>query len=175
MNVNLFVAFTTLAFLNACKGKNPEPLTEQEISRTRKELVEENKRNHQEEIVAIKKFIATSAWPMQETSTGLHYWIYEPGKGKKAEKDDRVIITYTISLLDGTLCYQTDSESAKEIHIGHGSIETGMHEALQLMHAGDKARFIFPSHLAFGLTGDSQKIPQRATLLYDIHMLRIIE
>jgi len=175
MNINLIVAFTTLAFLNACKGKSPAPLSEQEILRTRKELVEENKRNHQEEIAVIKNFIAASAWPMQETTTGLHYWIYEQGNGKKAQKDDRVMITYSISLLDGTLCYQTNTENAKEIHIGHGNIESGLHEALQLMHAGDKARFIFPSHLAFGLTGDSQKIPQRATLLYDIHMLRIIE
>jgi len=175
MNINLIAAFTTLVILNSCKEKKPGPLTEQEIARTRKELVEENKRNHQEEIVAIKDFIAKTKWPMQETTTGLHYWIYEEGGGKQAKKDDRVIITYTISLLDGTLCYQTDTQNAKEIHIGHGSIESGLHEALPLMHSGDRARFIFPSHLAFGFTGDSQKIPQRATLLYDIHMLRIIE
>jgi FKBP-type peptidyl-prolyl cis-trans isomerase len=41
------------------------------------------------------------------------------------------------------------------------------------MRAGDKARFIFPSHLAFGFTGDSQKIPQNASVIYDIQLLRI--
>lgn len=175
MNMYFFVFLTLLTFLNACREKSITPPSEQEIARTKNELVEENKRNHQVEIAAIKTFIDTSNWPMQETRTGLHYWIYEPGNGESAKKDDHVLITYTISLLDGTICYKTDTENAKEIHIGHGQIETGLHEALQLMHAGDKARFIFPSHLAFGLTGDSQKIPQRASLVYDIQLLQILK
>jgi FKBP-type peptidyl-prolyl cis-trans isomerase len=175
MNMYLFAFISLLTFLNACRDKSPAPPTEQEIARTRKELVEENKRNHQVEIAAIKAFIDTSNWPMQETRTGLHYWIYENGHGELAKKDDRVMITYTISLLDGTICYTTDEANAKEIHIGHGNIESGLHEALQLMHPGDRARFIFPSHLAFGLTGDSQKIPQRATLVYDIQLLKILK
>jgi FKBP-type peptidyl-prolyl cis-trans isomerase len=175
MNIYLFVFISLLTFLNACRDKSNGSQTNQEMARTKKELVEENKRNHQAEIATIKTFIDTSRWPMQETRTGLHYWVYESGQGEQAKKDDRVLITYTISLLDGTTCYKTDAEDAKEIHIGHGNIETGMHEALQLMHSGDKARFIFPSHLAFGFTGDSQKIPQRATLVYDIQLLKILK
>jgi peptidylprolyl isomerase len=42
------------------------------------------------------------------------------------------------------------------------------------MHEGDKAKFIFPSHLAFGFTGDSGKIPQNASVIYDIHLLKIL-
>ena len=175
MNTYLFLFISLLTFLNACREKSTVPPSEQEIARTKKDLVEENKRNHQIEIAAIKAFIDTSNWPMQETPTGLHYWIYEQGNGDTAKKDDHVLISYTISLLDGTICYNTDAANAKEIHIGHGNIETGLHEALQLMHAEDKARFIFPSHLAFGLTGDSQKIPQRSTLVYDIQLLQILK
>jgi FKBP-type peptidyl-prolyl cis-trans isomerase len=175
MNIYLFAFISLLTFLNACRDRSTPPPTDQEMARNKKELVEENKRNHQVEIATIKNFIDTSRWPMQETRTGLHYWIYESGQGEKAKKDDHVLITYTISLLDGTTCYKTDTENAKDIHIGHGNIETGMHEALQLMRSGDKARFIFPSHLAFGLTGDSQKIPQRATLVYDIQLLKILK
>jgi FKBP-type peptidyl-prolyl cis-trans isomerase FkpA len=175
MNTYSFIFIALLTFMNACREKSTMPPSEQEIARTKKELVEENKRNHQDEIAAIKSFIDSSHWPMQETRTGLHYWIYENGSGETAKKDDHVLITYTISLLNGTVCYRTDAENAKEIHIGHGQIETGLHEALQLMHTGDKARFIFPSHLAFGLTGDSQKIPQRATLVYDIQLLQILK
>jgi FKBP-type peptidyl-prolyl cis-trans isomerase len=110
---------------------------------------------------------------MQESATGLQYWIYENGSGPLAKKDQHVWITYAISLLDGTVCYTTDTANAKHIHIGHDNIESGLHEAMQLMHAGDKAKFVFPSHLAFGFTGDSRKIPQNASVIYDIHLIRI--
>jgi len=148
-------------------------MTDQELARAQKELIKDNKRQHNDEMAAIKKFISEKKWPMQETSTGLHYWIYENGKGVQAQKDDRVLITYAISLLDGTACYQADAANPKEIHIGHGNIESGLHEALQLMHEGDKAKFILPSHLAFGFTGDSQKIPQNASVVYEIQLLSI--
>jgi len=163
----------TLLFLIACKGKNSRPMTDQEVARAQKEMIEENKRRHNDEMKAIKEFIAKNNWPMVETATGLHYWVYEKGQGPQARKDDHVRISYTISLPDGTICYTASDTEPKEAHIGHGSIESGMHEALQLMHVGDRAKFIFPSHLAFGFTGDSGKIPQNASVVYDIHLLSI--
>lgn len=159
--------------LCSCRGKSPSPMTDQDLAKAQKELIRENKRQHTEEMKAIKDFIATANWPMQETNSGLHYWIYTNGSGNTAQKDEVVWMAYTISLLDGTLCYSADSLNAKQIHIGHDNIETGLHEALQLMRAGDKAKFIFPSHLAFGFTGDSKKIPQNASVIYDLHLLRI--
>ena len=175
MNFYLFIFISLMTFLNACRDKSTPHPSEREIARTKKDLIEENKRNHQIEIASIKTFVDSLKWPMQETPTGLHYWIYVQGKGEPAKKDEHVLISYTISLLDGTMCYKTDEKNAKEIHIGHGNIETGLHDALQLMRAVDKARFVFPSHLAFGLTGDSHKIPQRATLVYDIQLLQILK
>jgi len=170
--MKLIFLFSLLVLLS-CKGKNPRPVNEQDVARAQKEMIEENKRQHNAEMKSIKEFIATNNWPMKETSTGLHYWIYQPGEGIQAKKDDRVLISYAISLLDGTTCYKIDDASPKEVHIGHDNVESGLHEALQLMHAGDKAKFIFPSHLAFGFTGDSGKIPQNATVIYDIHLISI--
>jgi FKBP-type peptidyl-prolyl cis-trans isomerase FkpA len=175
-NQSVMMRFLVLIIVMAvfsCKGKSPSPMTDQDLARAQKELINDNKRQHNAEMLAIKNFISEKQWPMQETPTGLHYWIYEPGKGNQAKKDDRVAVSYTISLLDGTKCYESDAANPKEIHIGHGNIESGLHEALQLMHEGDKAKFILPSHLAFGFTGDSQKIPQNASVLYEIQLLRI--
>jgi len=159
--------------LISCRGKSPSPMTDNDLAKAQKDLIQENKRQHAEEMKAIKDFIATSSWPMKGTSSGLHYWIYQNGAGDAARKDQHVWIAYDIRLLDGTACYSADSLNPKHIHIGHESIETGMHEALQLMKEGDKAKFIFPSHLAFGFTGDSKKIPQNASVIYDLHLLRI--
>lgn len=169
----IFLVATISIFLCACRGKSSSPMTDQQLAKAQKELINENKRQHTEEMKAIKDFIQKSEWPMKETSSGLHYWIYQDGTGTQARKDQHVWITYSISLLDGTQCYSNDSLNAKHIHIGHDNIETGLHEALQLMRSGDKAKFIFPSHLAFGFTGDSKKIPQNASVIYDLHLLRI--
>jgi FKBP-type peptidyl-prolyl cis-trans isomerase len=42
-----------------------------------------------------------------------------------------------------------------------------------LMKVGDKAKVILPSHLAFGLTGDSKKVAQSMPLLYDLELVAL--
>ena len=42
------------------------------------------------------------------------------------------------------------------------------------MHVGDKMRFILPSHLAHGLTGDQTKIPPFSSVMYEIELLEIV-
>lgn len=157
----------------SCKERNQRTMTEQDLAKAQKELIEENRKQHTDEMKFIKEYIAKQQWPMTETATGLHYWIYAPGAGAQAKKDDHVLIGYKISLPDGTLCYEATDAEPKSVHIGHDNVESGLHEALQLLHEGDRAKFVFPSHLAFGFTGDSGKIPQNATVIYDIHLVRI--
>jgi len=169
------IAFILLLSLvtASCKERNQRAMTEQDFTHAQKVLIEENRKQHADEMKAIHVFIEKQQWPMTETATGLHYWIYAPGSGALAKKDDHVLIGYKISLLDGTLCYEATDAEPKGLCIGHDNVESGLHEALQLMHEGDRAKFVFPSHLAFGFTGDSGKIPQNASVIYDIHLLRI--
>lgn len=158
----------------SCKERNQRTMTDADLARAQQELIKENRKQHTDEMQNIQAYIAKQNWPMQETATGLHYWIYEPSQGRQAMKDQHVLIAYKISLLDGTLCYEASPANPKDVFIGHDNVETGLHEALQLMHEDDKAKFIFPSHLAFGFTGDSGKIPQNASVIYDIHLLKIL-
>lgn len=163
-----------LLFASSCKERNQRTVTDADMARAQQELINENRKQHTDEMKNIKSFIKDARWPMQETATGLHYWIYEPVENTQAQKDQHVLIAYKISLLDGTLCYEATPAEPKDVFIGHDNVETGLHEALQLMHEGEKAKFIFPSHLAFGFTGDSGKIPQNASVIYDIHLLKIL-
>jgi FKBP-type peptidyl-prolyl cis-trans isomerase FkpA len=41
------------------------------------------------------------------------------------------------------------------------------------MKQGQKAIFIMPPHLAHGLLGDKNKVPPRATLVYDVELLNL--
>jgi len=48
-----------------------------------------------------------------------------------------------------------------------------LEEGLLLLHQGDKAKFIIPSHLAYGLLGDQKQIPPGATLVYDVELIQL--
>lgn len=121
----------------------------------------------------IDDFIARYGWKMTKTGTGLRYLIYKKGKGSKGQRGKVAIIRYTSRLLNGNVCYSSDKEGPKEFKIGYGGVESGMEEGILLMHVGDRAKFILPSHLAFGLLGDQNKIPQHAVLVYDIELVKI--
>lgn len=121
----------------------------------------------------INDFLARYNWEMKETGTGLRYNIYKNNHGKKAQIDQIVRIKYEIRLISGDVIYNSDDLGIREFRIGKGDVETGLHEAVLLMGVGDKAKLILPSHLAYGLAGDQNKIPKRATLVYDIELISL--
>ena len=57
--------------------------------------------------------------------------------------------------------------------IGKDNVESGIHEGITYLRVGDKAKLLIPSYLAHGLVGDKNKIPPRATLVVDLHLIRL--
>jgi len=121
----------------------------------------------------IKDFIDRNQWEMTETGSGLHYMIYKNGDGPKAEIDDIAVFHFSLYLLTGDLIYTSQNGEPSEFRIGRGGVESGLEEGMKLLRVGDKARLILPSHLAFGLPGDGLKIPQRASIVYDIELIQL--
>jgi FKBP-type peptidyl-prolyl cis-trans isomerase FkpA len=119
----------------------------------------------------IKDFIERYGWEMNDTGSGLKYMIYEDGTGPKAQKDQIAFIHYSIRLITGDLIYSSRDDGIKSFRVGQGGVESGLEEGILLLRAGDKARFIMPSHLAHGVPGDGIKIPKRATIIYDIELV----
>ena len=93
------------------------------------------------------------------------------GKGKTVLPGMEATITYKVKLLDGTLCYSSDSLGAKTFLVEQDNVESGLHEGIQKLREGDVAMFIIPSHLAHGLLGDESKIPTHASVIYEIELL----
>jgi len=136
-------------------------------------LVKVNKTLVKNEDDQISNFIERHQWKMQNSGTGLRYMIYSKGSGIKAEKGKHAVINFTVKLITGDVVYSSKQDGAKDILIGKSDEISGLEEGLLLLHVGDKARFIIPSHLAFGLLGDENKIPKRATLVYDVELTEI--
>lgn len=121
----------------------------------------------------IEAYVARRGWTMEQTKTGMWYQIYEHGTGEPAKAGAIANLKYTVSLLDGTVCYTSDSLGIMHFRIGQGGVESGLEEAILLMHVGDKGRFIMPPYLAHGLLGDEKKIPPRSTIVYHAELINL--
>jgi FKBP-type peptidyl-prolyl cis-trans isomerase len=164
------VCFLFLSF--ACKENNRE-LSGKSPQEQKDALMRINKYLVKKDAEAIKGFISRRGWSMVETKSGLWFEKFEEGKGAKAETGKMATLAYKLWLLDGTLCYSSDSLGAKSFLIGKGGVEPGLETGILMLREGDKARLILPPHLGFGLMGDENRIPARATIVYEIKVLKI--
>lgn len=161
-----------VCLLPACGNKaERNGITDEEFENTREALVGANRILVKKDQERIKSFVERKGWDMTESPSGLWYQVYEKGRGTKAEKGMTISLNYAVSLLDGTLCYSSDSLGIMQFRIGQGGVESGLEEGVLLLREGDRARFIMPPHLAHGLTGDGERIPQRAIIVYDVEVV----
>lgn len=141
----------------------------------KEQLVDINKKMGKEEKQAIDAYVKRNNLDMIETGTGVRYMIYKEGGGISAESMDIVVLDFEIKLLDGTVCYSSEESGPEDFVVDYDNVESGMHEAIKYLHEGDKAIVIIPSHRAFGLAGDDDKIPPMSTVIYNLEVLKVIK
>ena len=168
----LFFLCAVFAFQNcsndAEKGKNSVVLD----NKQKKEYLERaNKYLVSQEKETIDKYIENRKIDMVETGTGLRYRIVNQGDGEKIKTGDIVSLDYEVRLLNDDLLYSSDETGRKIFVSGRGGVESGLEEAVLLLHKGDEAEIIIPSHLAHGLLGDGDKIPPRTTIVYKVKVV----
>lgn len=109
-----------------------------------------------------------------ETESGLRYKIIQKGSGAKSQKGKNVSVHYEGSLLNGQVF--DSSYKRKEpidFQLGVGQVIPGWDEGIQLLKVGDKARFVIPSHLAYGSAGAGGVIPPNAILIFDVELMGV--
>ncbi|MGB0897293.1 MAG: peptidylprolyl isomerase [Flavobacteriaceae bacterium] len=109
-----------------------------------------------------------------KTDSGLRYQILQKGTGVKAAKGKQVSVHYKGQLSDGTVF--DSSYKRKEpidFQLGVGQVISGWDEGISLLNVGDKARFVIPSHLAYGERGAGGVIPPGATLIFDVELMAV--
>lgn len=160
--------------LVGCSDSNEQKEGEQPIDWNPKKSSSFNKGLSEKEADDIQLYLEMRPdWKMTKTGSGLQYWIYTEGEGVSPEPDDIAEIEYEITLLNGDTCYMTEDDEYEEVRVDRSDIETGIQEALKLMHVGDEAKLIIPSHLGHGLLGDFDKIPPLKSLVIDLKLIGI--
>ena len=168
----IFSLFTICILACSCATNTIDP-NMPAVNKTGEAFVRVNKLMIKNDVELVKAYAKRHKWDIKETESGLWYEIYQEGKGQKILNGELVTIKYQLELLDGTLCYSSDSLGIKQILAGAGKVENGLDEGLLLMHNGDKARLIMPPHLAYGLSGDQKCIPPRSIIVYVVEVIKV--
>jgi FKBP-type peptidyl-prolyl cis-trans isomerase len=109
-----------------------------------------------------------------KTNSGLRYKIIQKGSGPKAEKGKTVSVHYEGALDNGQVFDSSYKRNQPiDFTLGIGQVIPGWDEGIGLLHVGDKARFVIPSHLAYGSTGAGGVIPPNATLIFDVELMGV--
>lgn len=171
------VVMLLLGSLLGCNNSDNELKSHKPLSKKRLQeaFIYANKSAIRVESEMIDNYIERHQWEMKQSLSGLRYSIYSKGEGRRAEKGLVCKLKYTIGLLDGSICYSSEEDGYKEFVIGKGNVVSGLEEGILLMAVGDKAVFVIPSHLAYGLIGDQDKIGSKASLVYNIELLELGE
>lgn len=131
-----------------------------------KRLAEEKQKAEQ----ALEKLAAG----FDKTDSGLRYKIIQKGSGVKAAKGKKVSVHYSGSLENGVV-FDSSYKRKQPIDfvLGVGQVIEGWDEGIQLLQVGDKARFVIPSHIAYGSRGAGGVIPPNATLIFDVELMEV--
>ena len=155
----------------SCQEKPQKPSNPVTKNEMKNSMETANRYLLNEEEEDIKNYIARHGLEMTSTGTGLRYQILSQGSGQRIEKGEKVTLEYEVCSVAGDLFYSSENDGLKSFVVGEGGVETGLDEAMSYLHRGDVAKLIIPFHLAYGLHGDDNRIPEYATLVYTIKII----
>lgn len=150
-----------------------DPLPRGERLPDHEELIADNQRAARQEMRDIELYLKRHAIAATDIGTGVHVSVVRKGGGAVAQPDQLVTVNYVMELLSGVECYRSKPGEPESFRVEHDDVESGLHEAVQHLGAGDSALLIIPSHRAFGLIGDQAKVPMRSTVVYRIGIVDI--
>jgi FKBP-type peptidyl-prolyl cis-trans isomerase FkpA len=169
-------ALLTTVLLAACEsggGVPPAKVGSTEDQAPNEALLEENKLLAQREAADIDAWIARQGLSMEGTGTGVRIKLVQDSAGANAVPLQTASIIFKVSLIDGTVCYASAPGEPEDFVIEKDNVESGLHEAIQRLSPGDSAIIVIPSHRAYGLAGDSRKIPMRSTVIYHLRLVAL--
>lgn len=162
--------FIAPLLLVACAGPSAD---EHHAAPDNGALIADNQQAMRLETRDIDLYVKRAGLTVAATGTGVRYSLVRDKEGPTAVPDQLVMVNYRMELLNGTECYSSKPNEPESFRVEHDDVESGLHEAIQLMSAGDSALLIIPSHRAFGLIGDMAKVPMRSTVVYRIGLVKI--
>lgn len=179
VKIKVVFFFSVLLLCFSCKqGDNRQRMPDSrnvDNEELKNALILQNKQLILEELELIDAFCERYNLNMDTTSTGLRFKIVESTNGVPARLMNDVTISYTASLLNGNICYSSDSTGKLSFILGQSDQPGGLQEGLLKMKEGERALLIVPSYLAYGITGDGVCVPGSSSIFYKVYLEKVRE
>lgn len=126
------------------------------------------------EAADIQTFATNAGMSVIAHPSGLYYEIVDPGTGATPTATSSIAITYTGTLLGGTIFDQrtTPNNTSSDPPWPLSDLIEGWRIGIPLIQAGGHIKLIVPSSMAYGCTGYGT-IPGNAILFFDIHLVEV--
>jgi FKBP-type peptidyl-prolyl cis-trans isomerase len=168
----LLTGYFLVLFIASCRQQPQIPSNIPIPDQEKENLITLNKAIISNENRQIEQYIAKKQLKLAKDSLG--FWCSDFLKGRKTNAKSQPTVTYqySIKLLDGKPCYSNLNTSRRTtIRLGKGESFSGLDMALCKMNVGEQADFIFPSILAYGVSGDGHRIPSYSPLVCTVKLL----
>lgn len=156
-----------------CGGNDGRTHQDQRQRPTQEEMIEENRQAIKLENHDIDLYLRRSKLEAASTGTGVRYRFIRQQEGQNVLPGQWAVVNYRVELLNGDTAYGSEPGKAESFKVEMDDVESGLHEAIQLMSPGDSATLIIPSYRAHGLVGDMNKIPMRSTVVYHVGLVKV--
>ena len=117
----------------------------------------------------ITNYLKQQGISAQSTESGLYYTITEQGTGASCNNNSDVRVYYK-GYYDNNEVFQESDASGISFNLQN--VIKGWTEGVQFIEEGGKVRLFIPYHLAYGERAYGP-IPAKATLLFDVEILKI--
>ncbi|MCK9162803.1 MAG: FKBP-type peptidyl-prolyl cis-trans isomerase [Bacteroidales bacterium] len=152
------------------REKREAPKVESKESKVDETLLKANQVINEKEIQQIKGYVERRNWKMTQLKVGVFVEELEKGQGEIINSNSIVKLDCKIVLLDEKIVFDSKKDGERKINMGKEQSVIGLVYALEGKAVGSKLRVAIPSFLAYGLIGDGEKIPKRASLVYEIEI-----
>lgn len=110
----------------------------------------------------------------QKAEEGLHYVIEKEGKGANPKVGEYVLVEFEGKTLDGTL-FDKSQHDPFIFQLGKRQVIRGWDKGLLLFPVGTKVKMFLAPELAYSKTGAGKLVPPNTPVMFDIHVLKILD
>ena len=148
----------------ACGDRTPIIEVQQEMP-LKENMINANRVVAQSEGTQIAEYLGRHGWQASALPCGARYEVLQTGDGPAIQPDARVVVSYRLEALDSKAYYTHQRDT---LQVGRRQQTLCLDEVLQRVPLHSKVRMVAPSSCAYGVTGDGDRVPSRAVIVYHI-------